>query len=361
MPPQDERTVPTQSVVDALQRSAIPPAFALEKAAMPRLVELPEAVRGNALHPAATARFLGATGDRERAIDCLAAAAWYEAGNDAESQQSVIQVILNRVAHPSFPKSVCGVVFQGSERSTGCQFTFTCDGSMLRRRPSAAAMARARAVAELALQGAVLRPVVQATHYHADYVQPWWSRHLVSLGKVGRHIFYRWPGQRGALAKQPSSAGEAEFALLARQRPKLPATGDVASAGADETEAQLATVAPVIGGAAPGASASRQGDALFLAVDLISPSGRWAVSALGKCAGRTGCRVLGYESPDKIARNSTRPAAALEKPVFLFIRDPASGMELALWDCDKVSRPASSQCLPDAGQDLARLLRERQS
>lgn len=73
--------------------------------------------------------------DRARAVDCLGAAMWYEAGADWEGQRAVAQVVLNRVRHPAFPHSVCGVAFQGSDRKTGCQFTFACDGAMARRPP----------------------------------------------------------------------------------------------------------------------------------------------------------------------------------------------------------------------------------
>ncbi|MGJ3626051.1 cell wall hydrolase [Sphingomonas sp. MMS24-JH45] len=85
-----------------------------------------------------------------------------------------MQVVLNRLRHPAFPKTVCGVVFQGAERSTGCQFTFTCDGA-LARQPSPLAWDRARKVAAAALAGAVYRPVGYATHYHTDWVVPYWS------------------------------------------------------------------------------------------------------------------------------------------------------------------------------------------
>ena len=33
----------------------------------------------------------------------------------------------------------------------------------------------------------------RATHYHADYVAPGWSRKLNRTGKIGRHIFYISP------------------------------------------------------------------------------------------------------------------------------------------------------------------------
>jgi spore germination cell wall hydrolase CwlJ-like protein len=135
--------------------------------------------------------------DRMRSIDCLTAAVYYEAAIEPlEGQRAVAQVVLNRLRHPAFPKTVCGVVFQGSERSTGCQFTFTCDGS-LGRRPSAAGWERARKVAEQALSGKVYKPVGYATHYHTNWVVPYWSGELTKLANVGTHIFYRWAGGWG--------------------------------------------------------------------------------------------------------------------------------------------------------------------
>ncbi|MDE8453312.1 cell wall hydrolase, partial [Klebsiella pneumoniae] len=77
-------------------------------------------------------RLPGDAPQQARAIDCMAAAVLYEAGDDPVGQRAVAQVVINRVRHPAFPKTICGVVFQGSERPTGCQFTFTCDGALVR-------------------------------------------------------------------------------------------------------------------------------------------------------------------------------------------------------------------------------------
>jgi len=154
--------------------------------------------------------------DRLRALECLTAAVYYEAAIEPTAgQRAVAQVVLNRVRHPAYPRSVCGVVFQGSERATGCQFTFTCDGS-LRRTPSAAGWARARRVAEEALAGMVYAPVGWATHYHTNWVVPYWSSSLVKLANVGTHIFYRWEGGWGrpaAFRFSPSRA-EPQVALM---------------------------------------------------------------------------------------------------------------------------------------------------
>jgi spore germination cell wall hydrolase CwlJ-like protein len=137
---------------------------------------------------------------RTRALDCLAAAIYYEAGSEpVEGQRAVAQVVLNRVRHPSFPNSVCGVVYEGSSRKTGCQFTFTCDGSRART-PTPARLARVRRIASAALAGHVYAPVGLATHYHTDRVFPYWAQSLDKVGNVGAHIFYRWQGVWGRTA-----------------------------------------------------------------------------------------------------------------------------------------------------------------
>ena len=135
--------------------------------------------------------------DWVKARDCLTAAVYYESnGQPLTGQRAVAQVVLNRVRHPAFPPTVCGVVFQRTDASTGCQFTFTCDGS-LSRVPDPNGWLRARAVADDALAGYVEHSVSLATHYHADYVVPYWSKSLAKLAVVGAHIFYRWNGSWG--------------------------------------------------------------------------------------------------------------------------------------------------------------------
>jgi spore germination cell wall hydrolase CwlJ-like protein len=135
--------------------------------------------------------------DRAAAETCLTMAVYYEVGNQSDqSQAAVAQVVLNRLRHPLFPKTVCGVVFEGSTLPTGCAFTFTCDGS-LRRRPDPALWRRAGQVAERALDGYVEPSVGEATHFHADYVVPYWQSSLIKVAQIGPVIFYRWPGPLG--------------------------------------------------------------------------------------------------------------------------------------------------------------------
>ena len=158
------------------------------------------ALRPGSLLPPPPARpfvFKGAEEDRLRAEECLTQAIYYEAAIEPiEGMQAVAQTVLNRLRHPAYPKSVCGVVYQGSQRITGCQFSFTCDGS-LARVPAPELWDRARGVAQKALSGFVLKSVGTATHYHADYVAPYWSPTLYKIHTIGRHIFYRWTGPWG--------------------------------------------------------------------------------------------------------------------------------------------------------------------
>ncbi|MFN7129591.1 MAG: cell wall hydrolase [Brevundimonas sp.] len=135
--------------------------------------------------------------DYARALDCLTAAVYYEAASEtAAGQAAVAQVVVNRMRHPAYPKTICGVVFQGSERTTGCQFSFTCDGAMTRP-PSPEGWARARLTAGGALNGFVASGVGMATHYHTDWVAPYWAERLVKMRQIGTHIFYRWGGGWG--------------------------------------------------------------------------------------------------------------------------------------------------------------------
>lgn len=137
--------------------------------------------------------------DRGRAAQCLTAAIYYEAASEPDAgQQAVAQVILNRVRHPAFPATVCGVVYQGSEHA-GCQFSFACDGAMARV-PTRTAWVRAARAAGMALAGYVYAPVGLATHYHTYAVTPAWNRSLVMTDVVGAHFFHRWKGFWGTSA-----------------------------------------------------------------------------------------------------------------------------------------------------------------
>jgi hypothetical protein len=168
----------------------------------------------------------------ERALQCLTEAIYYEARSESDDgQRAVAQVVLNRVRHPSYPSSVCGVVYQGSHRVTGCQFTFTCDGSM-GGYVNAYAWDRAQRIATAALRGHVYRPVGLALNYHTTAISPYWAPSLVRQTVVGAHIFYRRPGSESVESfSQAYSADE-------------PGPGYVQSYAAPRTERRQAARPP---------------------------------------------------------------------------------------------------------------------
>lgn len=134
--------------------------------------------------------------DRARATTCLATAVYYEAANQSlQGRQAVAQVVLNRLRHPAYPKTVCGVVYQGAD-AAGCQFSFACDGAMTRT-PEPRAWSDALELARSALQGLNPDVVGSATHYHTVWVRPVWSDALTRISRVGDHVFYRLPGRSG--------------------------------------------------------------------------------------------------------------------------------------------------------------------
>ena len=194
------------------------------------------AVEIHAAGPAARAFRSGGSGlDRARALQCLTQAIYYEAASESiGGQKAVAQVVLNRVMHPTYPRSVCGVVYQGSERRTGCQFTFTCDGS-LARKPSAGGWARARRIATEALAGDVYAPVGYATHYHTTWVNPYWAPSLDFIGTVGAHRFYRWKGAAGQPGAFRTSYIGGEIVPRPGPRSALPdlSTGSASASNAD--------------------------------------------------------------------------------------------------------------------------------
>ena len=139
---------------------------------------------------------------RDKEIRCLATAIYYEARSEPiEGQLAVAQVIMNRIRSEHYPATVCGVVYEGAERGTGCQFSFTRGGAVTARKDAGRwlqAMELARRVAD---GGVWLKSVGHATHYHADYVSPVWTRDMNRIQQVGRHIFYRPKSFRAPFAR----------------------------------------------------------------------------------------------------------------------------------------------------------------
>jgi spore germination cell wall hydrolase CwlJ-like protein len=188
-----------------------------------------------------------------RQLDCLTDAVYFEArGETPRGQAAVAQVVMNRVANPSFPKTVCGVVFQGAAQSAaqgfgghGCQFSFACDGSM-RHGLEADAWDRARQVAERALSGQVLGDIGKATHFHTTSVSPDWGPQMLRVAQVGLHVFYRFNPHAPMVSTSPPE--RAVFVSLPSPvpAPVLEKASSVTAAAATGVAADTAAKAPVV-------------------------------------------------------------------------------------------------------------------
>jgi len=123
---------------------------------------------------------------------CLANAIYFESANEPlKGQAAVAQVVLNRVRNPTFPSTICGVVYQNKSWRNACQFSFACD-----RIPdivwSRSKYKVAQEVALAVTAGKIYLPeVADSTHYHATYVRPNWGHTMIRVSRIGLHIFYR--------------------------------------------------------------------------------------------------------------------------------------------------------------------------
>ena len=123
---------------------------------------------------------------------CLAAAIYFEArGEPDKGQAAVAQVVLNRVKNPTFPKTICGVVYQNKHWRNRCQFSFACDGVYDRIKDKKAWKKAVRIARDVSKGRTYLEKVGDSTHYHATYVSPKWARKMKVVDRIGVHIFYR--------------------------------------------------------------------------------------------------------------------------------------------------------------------------
>ncbi|MEC9110202.1 MAG: cell wall hydrolase [Pseudomonadota bacterium] len=299
-------------------------------------------------------RFDGSAADRLRARDCLALAGLAEAGGGDSDQRAVMQVILNRVRHPAFARTVCGVVFEGAQRPTGCQFSFTCDGS-LSRRYSDAAWRAARDRAEQMLGGATHAPVGNATHFHADYVYPWWSDQLDKVAQVGPHIFFRWRGfwgSRSALSAryaggEPDPLRLRETALVTAAANPLPGLLESGEAVRSITRDSVARAAgePPRAAASPGQPGAGAGVHFVLVAPSDSPAAL-VERARSLCSGGGYCRVQGWSEAEQIPTQLPLSEAARRSLRFSFVASNANGGEAVFFDCRLFPSPQSGTCLP---------------
>jgi len=264
--------------------------------------------------------FIGSEVDRARAVECLATAALYEAGDDITGQQAVAQVVLNRVRHPAFPGTVCGVVWQGT--------------------------------------------VGLATHYHTDWVYPYWSPSLRKLAKVGTHLFFGWPGTWG---------GPKAFGKAYRGNETVGRWAIAAMPGAEDEAGEMDGIGqePMILGLpqAPAKLPKAMGNVPLYgnkvklvgsdgrSFGLLAPPGISASqvvnAALALCGQPGPCRVNAWDNEDDIPGSYPLPALTRSTMVFEYVRSGAGGGATTRFDCtrfpnkDPKSCLASSKRLPD--------------
>jgi Cell Wall Hydrolase len=310
--------------------------------------------------PARPFRLITNAADMNRAVDCMAAAIQYEAGSETlEGKKAVAQVILNRVRHPAYPKTVCGVIFQGSERKTGCQFTFTCDGA-INRTLSESGWRLAQDIARSMLTGTVYAPVGWATHYHTDWVFPSWSTKLDKVRQEGTHLFFRWREFWGTPAafrgryvgnegNQPKLAGLSSFHIP--EGPKIDlAEGEIGIGLAPPTTVNqpLLPTAPSLPPPPAGAKrtfANAVGDyQLFVVSKSTTPEALLNLS-LKACGTQNYCKIMVW-TDSKIAPTALPVSEkALAQLSFSYLRNREAGFDKALWNCALFQRSAPGQCI----------------
>lgn len=337
-------TLPATAQDDLVITSELPPADARGQNA-----RVPFAA--TYLTPAPPFRFSGSATDRARARECLALAGLAEAGGGDADQRAVMQVILNRARHPAFSNTVCGVVFQGSERTTGCQFTFTCDGSLRRTYSDALWRAATRRADEM-LGGAVYAPVGNATHYHTDWVFPWWSPKLDKIAQVGTHLFLRWRGFWGSHAALSARypGGEPDPAALRARANGMSRAGlilpevpdDVLAAGllADEGALLAAGDGLVDGVRSPGRGVQ------FLLVSATDEPAALAARSKNLCAGLNSCQVFGWSSAADMPAALPVTGDARRTLRFSYVPAGRAGPETMFFDCRLFPASPPGTCLP---------------
>ena len=201
---------------------------------------------GGPYNPAAQPFHMAGALETSRELECLTQAVYFEARGEGQAgQAAVAQVVLNRVRNPAYPKTVCGVVFQGAAHGEGCQFSFACDGSMRRGREYAA-WSRAQEIASRALSGGVMAAVGNATHFHTTSVDPSWGPNLLRVAQVGLHVFYRLghgvsPVRYAADRAEAEAAPELRLASAILEAPAIQVANAVAPlTGPEPAEAKTA-------------------------------------------------------------------------------------------------------------------------
>jgi len=133
-------------------------------------------------------------------IECMAINTYHEARDQSVAGQlAVMHVVLNRVASPKFPDSICGVVTQGPTYVNWlgntwpvrdqCQFSWYCDG-MSDTAEDVESYKKIKKLADQVVTTETFDITEGSTYYHADYVKPNWRKQFRRVVKIDTHIFY---------------------------------------------------------------------------------------------------------------------------------------------------------------------------
>lgn len=132
---------------------------------------------------------------------CLAKNIYFEAGNQPlAGKVAVAQVVINRMEHASYPKDICGVVYQAKWRTNWkgedvpirhqCQFSWFCDGKSDEPLDTDTFF-ESYQIAQDVIMGKYPDITEGATHYHSIMVDPYWNDSLNETVQITDHIFYR--------------------------------------------------------------------------------------------------------------------------------------------------------------------------
>ena len=131
------------------------------------------------------------------AITCLARTIYWEARGEAiVDMEAIANVVMNRLGHAGFPKTICNVVRQGREQGS-CQFSWWCDGRSDQAKEDES-YATAKEVARRALNLQLADRTRGALYFHHRNVIPGWSTEYVKTVEIGEFVFYK---PRGGEAK----------------------------------------------------------------------------------------------------------------------------------------------------------------
>jgi hypothetical protein len=206
---------------------------------------------------------------------------------------------------------------------------------MARRPPSPAAWRRALDVAAAALAGSVYAPVGLATHYHADWVLPYWSSSLDRIARIGPHIFYRWSGWWG----RPAAYGAAPRGT----EPVVSMMSSLSSSPDGTSPAPTNDIAMTPGRIRAILSTPDDAD-MFM---IRSAGGNGAADlahARTLCADRERCTVYGWTDPRLVARALPLSPGQLDGLSFRYVRD-GSPNAVAVWNCHRIRRADPTECM----------------